>query len=94
MKVIEFIKKNISVLNVVAFILLFFILKYCFFYKSFNDGYGLGKLFIFIQLLFVIILLFIDLSMKTYIKNRFFLNIFQLIILIFTTIYFKINHII
>ena len=88
MKVIAFIKRNISVLNVVAFILLFFILKYCFFYKSFNDGYGLGKIFIFIGLVFVSILFLIDFLTRNYSKSRLFTNAVSLLITIILIIYY------
>jgi hypothetical protein len=86
MKVIEFIKRNISVFNVISLLLLFFILKEFLFYNSFEDPYGLKILFIIFVLFLIFIVLIIDIFFKKYIKSRLKLNILELVI---TFIFFQ-----
>lgn len=90
MKVIEFIKKNISVFNVISLLLLFFILKEFLFYNSFEDPYRLKKLFSLLVLFIIFIVSIIDIFFKKYIKSRFFLNILELVItfILFSIIYY------
>lgn len=86
MKIIEFIKRNISVLNVVAILLLFLVFKYFFTYDSYRDPYGLGQLINFIGILFVIVLLLIDYLTRKYNTSRFITNLVSIFITIFLII--------
>ena len=80
MKVIEFIKKNISVLNVIGIILLF--LGFKFLFSNEIDPYGLTKLISRIILLFTIFILFIDYLIRNSNKSRLIANSVSLFIII------------
>jgi hypothetical protein len=80
MKVIEFIKRNISVLNVIALILLF--IGFRFLFSNEIDPYGLGKLISSIILLFAIFILFIDYLIRNSYKSRLVANSVSLFITI------------
>ncbi len=82
MKVIEFIKKNISILNVIALILLFIGFRFLFPYETMKDAYGLGKLFYTIILFFAVIILTVDYLTRKYSKSRLITNSVSLFITI------------
>ena len=90
MKVIEFIKRNISVFNVISFLLLFFIFKDYLFYNTIEDLYGLKIIFNLFVLFIILIISIIDILFKKYIKSRLSLNIFELFIslILFLIIYY------
>ena len=80
MKGIEFIKKNISVLNVISIILLF--LGFNFLFSNEIDPYGLGKLISTIILFVAVIILLIDYIIRKYYKSRLIINSVSLFIII------------
>lgn len=89
MKVLEFIKKNISVFNVLGLFILLFFFNIYFFYekKGTQQDIILVYSFLFIPLSMFIFL--IDILFKITIKNRIIINIFQMLILVLISIYFN-----
>ena len=92
MKLVEFIKRNISVFSVISFLL--FVITIHLIWQEFNFNtisfYEVFKLKL--QFLFVIvILLFLDYFLKILIKNRLILNLLELIIIasVYIFYYFK-----
>jgi len=93
MKVIEFIKRNISVFSIVNFIFLIFILfiQFCS-----GEATGCAKGWLFLGKLFFIfcicILFTLDFILKKAIKNRVYLNFLQIFILVFIYLYYLISY--
>ncbi|WP_445714494.1 hypothetical protein [Flavobacterium sp.] len=92
MKVIEFIKKNVSIFTIIS--LLLFVITIHLIWQEFNFNsisfYEVFKLKL--QFLIVIvILLFLDYFLKILIKNRLILNLLELIIIasVYIFYYFK-----
>jgi len=90
MKVIEFIKRNISVFSIVNFIFLIFIL-FIQFFSSEVTGCEKGWLFLgkFFLIFCILFLFTIDFILKKLIKNRLYLNFLQLLILVLIYIYYS-----
>ncbi len=90
MKVIEFIKRNISVFSIINFIFLIFILfiQFCS-----GEATGCAKGWLFLGKLFFIfcicILILLGFILKKLIKNRLHLNFLQLLILVLIYIYYS-----
>ncbi len=85
MKGIAFIKKNISVLNVIALIVFLFFIK-----LIINTDLSSCKgpiIFIFLFISFLVII--IDFILKKLIKNRLYLNFLQVLILVLIYIYYS-----
>lgn len=91
MQAVEFIKRNISVFNVISLLLLFYIFKDYLFNNIIEDLYGLKKMFTFFVLFIIFIISIIDILFKKYIKSRLSLNISELFIslILFLIIYYK-----
>lgn len=88
MKVIEFIKRNISVFSVVALCVFLFFIKLII-YTDLNSCKGAV---IFIFLLISFLFLIFDFILKKLIKNRLHLNFLQLFILVLICIYYLISY--
>jgi hypothetical protein len=88
MKIIEFIKKNISVFNVVALCVFLFFIKLIV-YTDLNSCKGAV---IFIFLLISFLFLIFDFILKKLLKKRLYLNFLQLFILILIYIYYSISY--
>jgi len=91
MKVIEFIKKNISVFNLTSLILFFYSFYLFIFLKQGEDFYYAVVAIIMFFLFLSLSLFFSDYFLNKKIRNRFFKNILEFIILIIiTSIIYKI----
>ncbi len=90
MKVIEFIKRNISVFSVVNFIFLIYIL-FIQFFSSEATGCAKGWLFLgkFFLIFCICFLFTLDFILKKLLKNRLYLNFLQLLILVLIYIYYS-----
>jgi len=92
MKVIEFVKKNISVFSFFGFCLIIILIKLIF--QETNEenlsGIQLDEiLFLKIKFIFfILILLFLDYFLKILIKNRLIINLLELIIIISVYIFY------
>lgn len=88
MKIIAFIKKNISVFSVFALIILFSIL---FIHSNKNDfihAKALVNFFKIILLIVVFIILILDLLLKKYFSDKIKLNTIQIITIIIVSLYY------
>jgi Zn-dependent protease with chaperone function len=91
MKVLEFIKKNISVFNLTSLILFFYSFYLFIFLKQGEDFYYAVVAIIMFFLFLSLSLFFSDYFLNKKIRNRFFKNILEFIILIIiTSIIYKI----
>jgi hypothetical protein len=88
MKVIEFIKKNISFFSLVGLIVFLFFIKLLI-YTDLSSCKG-PVIFIFLFLSFIFLIL--DFITKILIKNRLYLNFFQLLILVLIYIYYSFSY--
>lgn len=88
MKVIDFIKRNISVFIIFG---VFFLLISCLiFITSINesDYHGYGRGFSIITFILGLLFFILDFILKQFIKDRFNLNFFEVILTIFILVYF------
>ena len=85
MKVIAFIKRNISVFNVSALFIFLFFVKLL----IYTDLSSCKGPVIFIFLLISFLLLIFDFILKKLLKNRLYLNFLQLLILVLIYIYYS-----
>jgi len=85
MKVIAFIKRNISIFNVSALFIFLFFVKLL----IYTDLSSCKGPVIFIFLLISFLLLIFDLYLKKLLKNRLYLNFLQLLILVLIYIYYS-----
>lgn len=82
MKVIEFIKKNISLFNVIAISIFLITLFNILTLNSEESAHGMASSLLFGFLLFSFVLLFIDFLMRKTIKNESSLFIIQLLLIL------------
>jgi hypothetical protein len=88
MKVIEFIKRNISFFSVVALCVFLFFIKLII-YTDLNSCKG-AVIFIFLLISFSFLIF--DFILKKLIKNRLYINFLQLFILVLICIYYLISY--
>ena len=89
MKVLEFIKKNISVFNVLGLFILLFFFNIYFFYEKKGTQQDIILVYSFLFIPLSMFILLIDVLFKTLIKSRMVINIIQILTLISILIYFE-----
>jgi hypothetical protein len=89
MKVIEFIKKNISVFSVLGIILVFIFFKIYFFYEKKGTQQDIILVYNILLIPLSLFTFILDLLFKIIIKNRIIMNIIQMLIIILTLMYLK-----
>jgi hypothetical protein len=85
MKVLEFIKRNISVFNLTSFILFFYSIYLLILLKKGESFYYAVVSIIITLLVFSFFILFLDKILNKWFKSRLFKNILELIFLIIIT---------
>ena len=89
MKVVEFIKRNISVFSVLGIILVFIFFKIYFFYEKKGTEQDIILVYNILLIPISIFIFLLDLIFKIAIKNRVISNIIQILIIIITLMYFE-----
>lgn len=89
MKVVEFIKRNISVFSVLGIILVFIFFKIYFFYEKKGTEQDIILVYNILVIPISIFIFLLDLIFKIAIKNRVMSNIIQILIIIITLMYFE-----
>ena len=83
MKIVEFIKKNISVFNCISIMIFFYLVKFIYINKSNEeDNHLIFFLFAFVIFIILIFSLLFDFILKKIIRQRLKLNFIELIITI------------
>ncbi len=93
MKLLEFIKSNISVFNTIGFIVLIFSFYLTFIYQNDGSPREIIKVVYFIGYILSIILFVIDYIFKKIIKSRLNLNYLEFIILVLVYSYYSFTYI-
>lgn len=89
MKVIEFIKKNISVFNILGILLILLFLNIYFFYEKIGNEQDIIITYSFVFIPLSIFIFLIDVLFKTLFKSRIIINVIQLFILVSILIYLE-----
>jgi len=89
MKVLEFIKKNISVFSLTSISLIVLFFNILFFYEKKGTQQDIILVYSFLFIPLSMFILLIDVLFKTLIKSRMVINIIQILTLISILIYFE-----
>jgi hypothetical protein len=89
MKVVEFIKRNISVFSVIGIILVFIFFKIYFLYEKKGTEQDIILVYNILLIPISIFIFLLDLIFKIAFKNRVISNIIQILIIIITLMYFE-----